>query len=39
VTASKLRFAPNKCGVDLNESQCLKAFAQNPHDQLLFLGL
>jgi len=34
----KLRFAPNRCGADLNGSQCLQAFAQNPHAQLLLLG-
>jgi hypothetical protein len=35
----KLRFAPNRCGADLNGSQCLRGFAQNLHAQLLFLGL
>jgi hypothetical protein len=36
---SKLRFAPNRCGVDLNESQCLRAFAQNPHDYRIISSL
>jgi hypothetical protein len=35
----KLRSAPNRCGADLNGSQCLRGFAQNLHAQLLFLGL
>jgi hypothetical protein len=35
----KLRSTPNRCGADLNGSQCLQAFAQNPHAQLPFLGL
>ena len=34
----KLRFTPNGCGADLNESQCLRGFAQNPYAQLPFLG-
>ena len=35
----KWRSAPNRCGADLNGSQCLRGFAQNLHAQLLFLGL
>ena len=35
----KLRSAPNRCGANLNGSQCLRGFAQNLHAQLLFLGL
>ncbi|MDD2348946.1 MAG: hypothetical protein PHS50_11860, partial [Kiritimatiellae bacterium] len=35
----KLRSAPNRCGEDRDESQCLRGFAQNPYAQLPFLGL
>ena len=35
---SKLRFAPNRCGVELNENQCLRALTPNPYAQLLFIG-
>jgi hypothetical protein len=34
----KLRSAPNRCGADLNGSQYLRGFAQNPHAQLLLSG-
>jgi|BioPla2DNA2_1021312.scaffolds.fasta_scaffold25701_1 hypothetical protein len=33
-----LCVAPNRCGEDRDETQCLRGFAQNPHTQLLFLG-
>jgi hypothetical protein len=38
-SSQKLRSAPNRCGADLNGSQCLRGFAQSLHAQLLAYNL